>query len=702
MWMPQQIPQLGEQLKAMGLELDPRNLSDLTGDPMGAIVSLGGCSASFVSPQGLVVTNHHCVFGMLQFNSTPERDLITDGFLARSFEHELPAGPTSRVFVTTKIDDVTAEMTGGIAANLSDGQRYKLLDRRNKSMVAKCEAPGGLRCRVASFFEGTQYLRVTQMEILDVRLVYAPAAGIGEYGGETDNWMWPRHTGDFSFVRAYVGKDGKPAIYSSDNVPFRPRRVLKVSADGVKPGDLVLVTGYPGRTYRYKTAGEVQSAQDFTYPNSIRYFGDLMRILQDQGKSDRSIAIKNASRIKGLANTYKNNIGMLAGLKKFDLYGERKLQENELGLYIGKNATTTAKFGSVLEDIRQLNAEQEKSRNRDLVLSWLYRSSPMLSQASTLYRLSIERTKKDVDRKLGYQERDIPRIKQSVASAQRSIEPGSDRAGLRYFLTEAAKLPAAQRIKAVDDALASTGERDASAQIETFLDRLYGNTRVATLNERNAMAGQTTAQLLARNDAMIDLAAGLTALSLQNETRDDQYEGGMLRIRPLYMEALSGMRGTLLAPDANSTLRVTFGTVKGYEARDAVKYEPFTRLSGVVDKNTGEGEFDSPETLLEAARTGRKGPYGDPRLGDVPVNFLSTCDITGGNSGSPTLNSRGELVGLAFDGNYEAMGSDYLFNPELTRTIHVDARYMLWVMDAVDGAHGLLREMGLPVHFVAP
>jgi len=698
MWMPQQVPQLDDQLRGLGLQLDPRAFADLTGDPMGAVVSLGGCSASFVSSMGLIVTNHHCAYGALQFNSTPQRDLITNGFLASTMVEELAAGPTSRVFVTTNIEDVTAVMTDNAGAKIPDLDRGKLLDRRSKELVQKCEAPGGVRCRVAPFFEGTTYLQVTEMEIRDVRLVYAPAGGVGEFGGETDNWMWPRHTGDFSFLRAYVGKDGKSAAYSKDNVPFRPKQILKVATAGVNPGDLVIVAGYPGRTYRYKTASEVQEAQQ-NYPTTIRYLGDLRHILEEQSKGDRAIAIKNASRIKGLANTYKNNIGTLAGLEKFDLYGERNRQEKELAAYMGSEASRSKKYSRVMRDLDQIGDDLESTRQRDTALSWLYRSSPMLSQASTLYRLSLERTKKDIERKTGFQERDWSRIKESVERNQRVIEPGSDRAGLRYFLSEAANLPAFHRIKAVDEALEVTGEKETKAQIEKLLDKLYGSTKITSLAARREMTGETTAQLMARNDSMLGFAAALMPLLLENDTREERFSGATARLRPLYMEALRGMKGGILAPDANGTLRVTFGTVKGYQARDAVKYEPQTTLSGVVEKDTGDGEFDSPDDLLQAARSGKKGPYADTRLGDVPVNFLSTCDTTGGNSGSPTLNAKGELVGLLFDGNFEAMGSDYLFNAELTRSIHVDARYMLWVMDAVDGAHNLMREMNVPVYF---
>ena len=700
MWMPQQVPQLSEQLTKMGLQIDPKSFADLTGHPMGAIVNIPGCSASFVSSDGLVITNHHCAYGGLQYNSTPQRDLITEGFLAKTREEELSAGPGSRVFVTTAIEDVTPRVTGNIPAKATDLQRYKTIDQRRKQIVEECEKPGGVRCSVSSFFEGAQYLKITQMEIRDVRLVYSPALGIGNFGGETDNWMWPRHTGDWSFIRAYVGKDGKPADYSKDNVPYHPQQVLKVSTAGINEGDLVIVAGYPGRTYRYETAAEVESDQSFYVPTVIRYAKDLNAILEEQSKKSKQVEILNANRIKGNANLLKNYEGTAEVFATGKILAQRKEREAALASYLSKNADMQKKYGTAVSDVEKLGQQLRSTRDRDLVLTWILRSSPMLTQANSLYRLSIEKTKKDLERASGYQQRDLTRIGEAVDRAQKTIEPASDRAGLRYFLLEATKLPATQRIKAVDDLLAATGATGSEAQIDKFLDSLYASTKLTALDVRHQMMNETTAQLKARKDSFVDFAAALTPLLLERENRDQTVSGAMSRVRPLYLEALRAMSGGTLYPDANSTLRVTFGKVEGYVPRDAVYYNPQTTVAGVVKKDRGEGEFNSPKALLAAAKNPElKAPYIDPQLNDVPVDFLSSCDTTGGNSGSATLNAKGELCGLLFDGNYEALGSDYLVEPALTRSIHVDITYVLWVMDAVDHAHNLLREMNVPVHF---
>ncbi|HEX6083636.1 MAG TPA: S46 family peptidase [Thermoanaerobaculia bacterium] len=672
MWMPQQMPQLAAELQKAGVTIDPKRLADLTGDPMGAVVSLGGCTASFVSPDGLVVTNHHCAFGSIQHNATPERDLITNGFLARTRAEELPAAPGTKVWVTTNIEDVTARVNDVERASARSGRAEapgraearptftdvelaKHLDRRTKELVAECEKGGGVRCRVSSFFEGSQYLRLTQMEIGDVRLVYAPSRMIGEFGGEIDNFEWPRHTGDFAFYRAYV--DGKP---------YRPKHWLKLATQGINEGDAVLVAGYPGRTFRYKTADEVRNYKEFVYPANIRYFADVIQLLEKAGEGNRDVQIRNASRIKSLANSLKNYTSVSEGFTR-DKIVEARLE---------REAKMRAASADVLDEIARLNAAHFRNRERDLVLDFLVgRGSPMLQQAMTMVRLATERPKKDIDRVAKYQEREWTGLKSSSDRAQRTIEPGSDRAVVAYFLKEAKDIKPLQNVD---------------------LDTLYANTKIASQGERAKMLGESVAQLKARKDSMLDLAFALLPLFEEREREELAWSGAMARLRPRYFDVLRQVSGgALLYPDANSTLRITIGRVEGYTPRDATHYEPQTTLRGLLEKETGKDPFENPKSLLAAAADPAKTrPYVDRELGDVPVNFLSTCDTTGGNSGSPTLNAKGELVGLLFDGNYESIDSDFLFTPSITRSIHVDAQYMLWVMDAVDGADELIRELG--------
>jgi hypothetical protein len=700
MWMPQQMPELGAKLKALGFKGDPKEFADLTGQPMGAVVSLGGCTASFVSPDGLIVTNHHCAAGALQFNSTPQRNLLLDGFLAKTREEELPNGPGSRVFVTTSVVDVTGALLDGIPPKATDRERYDVIDRREKERVAACEK-GGQRCRVASYFGGLKYFEIAQMEIRDVRLVYAPADMIGRFGGETDNWRWPRHTGDWSFLRAYVGKDGKPAAFSKENVPFQPKHWLKVSGAGIKPGDLVCVAGYPGRTQRHQTYAQVKETTEWTMPRSIRLAQEQLAILDQLTKKDPAVALKIAGRVLGLNNNLTNQKGMLEGLVKGGSLAKKQAMEKELEAWIESDPGRQTKYGDVLPALRALQAESEKTRERDAALFNVLGSSGYLGAAQSLYRLSVERGKADIDREAGFQERDWPRIREGQERIQRTLDVTSDRALLRWALGLAAALPANQRISALDEAIGlkpGMPEADAGTAIEPYLDKLYAGTKLGERGFRLSLIEKSPADLVATNDTFIRLAAALEPLEDANREVAKNRSGAVSRLTPRYMEAMLAKAGGLVAPDANSTLRVTYGQIKGVDAKDGLYYMPQTTLAGIVQKNTGSGDFDAPKYQLDAIQAvhaGKKTPYLDPSLGDVPVNFLSTVDTTGGNSGSPTLNAKGELVGLLFDGTYESVASNFLFDAVTTRSIHVDTRYMLWNMSEVDGAAHLIAEMSI-------
>jgi hypothetical protein len=705
MWMPQQIPDLAARLRALGFAGDPAAFADLTGQPMGAVVSLGGCTASFVSPDGLIVTNHHCVVGGLQFNSTPQRDLLTDGFLARTRDEELSNGPGSRVFVTTSVKDVTADIVGKLDPTTTDRQRNDTIDRRIKERVATCEK-AGLRCSVTSFFEGLKYFEIAQMEIRDVRLVYAPAEGIGVFGGETDNWRWPRHTGDWSFLRAYVGKDGKPAAYSKDNVPYKPAHWLKVSAQGAKPGELVFVVGYPGRTMRHRTYAEIKETTEWTLPRSVRLAEEQLALIEKLTAGNKDMAIKLAGRIQGLNNGLTNTKGVLEGLVKGGALTQKEAQEQALVAWIAATPARQKQYGDVLPAMAALQAEGEKVRERNAVIGSLSSASQYLGAAQTLYRLSAQRPKSDLDRDAGYQERDWSRIRESLDRVQRSLDATADRAFLRWALGLASALPGDQRIDPLDKVVglrAGLAAAESGRAIDAYLDKLYAGTKMGDPDVRLAMIDKSTADLVASNDSFIALAKAVEPLAEAMRETAKNRAGAYARLRPRYMQALLAKAGGLVAPDANSTLRVTYGQVKGVDAKDGLFYKPHTGLAGILEKQTGEGDFNAPKHQIDTIRAflkNPKGPYLDPAIKDVPVNFLSTVDTTGGNSGSPTLNARGELVGLLFDGTYESVSSDYLFDEVKTRSIHVDTRYMLWNMAEVDGATNLIKEMtvvGAPV-----
>jgi hypothetical protein len=700
MWMPQQIPDLAPRLKELGFTGDAKIWADLTGFPMNAVVSLGGCSASFISPDGLIATNHHCVQGSLQYNSTPEKNLIVDGYLARTRDEELSNGPGSRVWVTVSVKEVTDEITGKIDPKLTDRKRYDVIDRRVKERTAACEKDG-LRCRVASFFEGLRYFEIGQLEINDVRLVYAPPQGIGNYGGETDNWQWPRHTGDFSFYRAYVGKDGKPASYSKENVPYHPKHFLKVSPKGASPGELIFVAGYPGRTQRHETFAEVKDRTEWALPQSVKRSREMIALLEETTKGQKELEIKAEPRMRGLQNGMKKNDGVLAGLLKGGILARKEEKQKALEAWIAADAQRQKEYGPVLAELAAMQTESLKTRERDTALGTISFGSTLLGTADNLHRLSLERPKKDVDRDPAYQERNWTRMREGLERMQRTYDHRLDRVMLRYALLGASALPADQRIAPLDTLVGlapAMPKDDAAKKIDTYLDTLYAGTKLAEKDFRLGLFDKSTKEILDTKDTAVQLAVALHPVMEANRERDKANDGKRSRLRPQYMRALLAQGGGLVPPDANSTLRVTFGRVMGVDPRDGMRYLPQTTLQGVVDKHTGEGEFDSPDRLLaavKALRAGKKSPYFDEKLGDVPVDFMSDVDTTGGNSGSAVLNSQGELVGLLFDGTLETVASDFLFDTEKTRSIQVDSRYLLWVWDAVEGAKHLLDEVGI-------
>ena len=697
MWMLHQLPALQGKLRTAGLALSPEEIWDFKTNTglAAAIPSLGGCSASFVSPDGLIVTNHHCAFSAIQMNSTPEHDYITDGFLAHTRAEELDT-KTTRVSVFKGYEDVTAKVLGQLPASLSAEQRSKAIEKIQKELVAECEKDG-LRCRFAEMFGGGSYYLFRSLEIRDVRLVCAPPNGVGNFGGEVDNWMWPRHSGDFSFLRAYVGPDGKPADASPNNVPYRPDRWLKVAADGVKEGDFTMIMGYPAKTYRYKTAAQVANDVEFYYPRRIEILGSLIDILENEGKRGKDIEIRLASWLKGLYNSYKNNQGVLAGLRQVDLAGKKLEEEKRLAAWITADLPHRRTFADVLPGLARLQEEKNASRERDLLLSFLPqdRRPTLLNAATIIERWTFERTKPDAERKLDYQARDESTLRQRLVTIQKSLDAPTEHRVLTYLIGCAAKLPAAQRINAVDQLLGTTGQTG-DAAIAAAVDRLLAATKLADQSVRLALFDGDHAAVLSSDDPMLKFAAALRSDVEAKEAAERRWDGESTTLVPRLIEALAAWQGDTRYPDANSTLRFTYATVKGYEPRDGVIYKPFTTVRGVMEKNTGVEPFDAPKRLLEAAAAGADARWRDPRLGDVPACFLSTNDITGGNSGSPVMNAHGELVGLAFDGNWESMTSDYQFSSELSRTINVDIRYVLWFLETVDGADELLREMAIP------
>ncbi len=706
MWMPQQmtLPGHTDVFQKMGVKLDAKVLADPLAAPLNAVVSLGGCTASFVSPEGLIVTNHHCVQGALKHNSTPEANYVENGFLAKTKADELSAGPSQKVWVAQAFKDVTKDMRDGLDAIKDPGKRKDEVEKRMKALIAACEKDRpGIKCKVSSFFRGGQYIQIENLEIRDVRLVYVPSRNVGDYGGEIDNWAWPRHTGDWSFYRAYVGKDGQPADYSKDNVPYKPKHFLKVSDQGLKPSDFVMVTGYPGSTSRTATALETQNDVEWYYPTTIAYLKELYALAEQyvtpKDPTDKAqVATSIAATVmkQGVQNGLEKYEGVLKGLTSTDLLQRKVALDKQVKEWAAKSGNEKYKAG--IDKLETLILERQKTAAQDFDRSKAFGGSRLLGTAVNLTRWAEERPKKDADRRLGYQDRDMPYAEAGAKSFAKQFDRTLDRAGFRLALVHAAAKPEAERPWLATLLNVKKGTKIDEALIDKTLEAWYGATKMEDETVRlDLLKKGTTAQLKASKDPFIQAAQRIWPIYKTEERKDEVRYGEMMLLTPLYAEAMREVLGGLLAPDANSTLRITYGTVKSFKPASKEQADwPFTVASQIPAKDTGKDPFNAPKKELEAIKAKKYGPYADGTLGgELPIDFLSDLDITGGNSGSPTLNDKGELVGLAFDGTIDGVASDVVFNGTTTRTIHVDARYMLWTMDLLDGADHLITEMGL-------
>jgi len=713
MWLPQELSdEIMQDMHLKGCELSKEQIFNTLGTGVANAVIRLNATGSFVSPEGLILTNHHLAFGAVQRMSTPEKNYIRQGFLARSREEEVPAlGYIA--YVTQSVEDVTPKVLSAVKPSMSPLGRYKAIERRTKEIVKKAEKGKDVYCEVRSFFGGSRYLLYTSLKIKDVRVVYVPARSIGEYGGEIDNWMWPRHACDFSFLRAYVAPDGKTTEYSKDNVPYRPRSYLKIAPEGLREGDFAFIVGFPARTDRYLTSYALTLLENFEYPQRIRLQKQIVEFLVEQSKADPVAAVRVARQMKNTYNYLKKDRGMLEGFKRFQLVERQKDKESKFLADFQADAAMSEKYGKLLDGFKSLHEENSKYEMKDLVLEYLVERESLLREAMLLYKWSIEKTKNDLDRDPEFADRRIPDLKRDLRIFQTGLHLRSDRELLKMLLNETVRLPEGQRVAAVDEMLGiGSGSETHKAiepqnviesgktietekAIDAFLDRLHTNTKLDRTEERLRMFDLSREKLLKEGDAFIEFAAKLYDENEKRIERHKSFLGSLDMLTPQWLEMIAKASKSNLYADANGTMRINYGHVEGYAPRDAVYYEPFSTLRGVVEKHTGVNPFNCPEKILELAASKTYGSYLSTDLGDVAVNLLTTNDSTNGNSGSPLLNSKGELVGCLFDGNYEALSSDFRFEEDLTRSISVDIRYVLFVTDFVDNAQNVLHELGV-------
>ena len=681
MYTPDRIASLGSMLKKRGLKIDPSEIYNPAGGGLSeAVIQLSvGCTAEFVSPDGLILTNHHCGFDAVSSASTPEKDLIEHGFKADNRTGELPAKDYT-LTITQRVEDVTAKVRQG-TENLSGDALAAALEKNTEALVAaeKAKAPAGSDIKISMLNNGYfHYLYQTQ-EIKDIRVVYAPPRNIGVFGGDPDNFEWTRHTGDFTFLRAYTAPDGTPAAYSPNNVPMKVKRFLNVNIGGLKDDDFVFVLGYPGSTTRYREASSIEFARDANYPFLWQWLQSRSDALKLIGESDEKKRIELQSEIANFDNARKLYYGRSIQLRRAEVVQKRQAEEAQFTRWIAGDPARQQKYGTVLSELASITAESNKYAKRDVIVRRI--PDPQMTIFAQVYE-AVNKSKPLPDSERAAKLAEIQK-------ALEGREPVYEREMLKFFMRAFSELPEGQRFEWYDQYFKDKGNRKAAeaAFASQVAEGSYWNGETLL-----ALYGPQTMDYRPERD---DVKAFAIALKKEKDAagaRAATFASKIDRLRLLYQQGMAEMKGVTPYPDANLTLRFTYGNVKGYSPREAEYRTPFTTLKGMIEKDTGINPFDVPQKIKDLNAAKDFGRYGSDT---VVVNFLSTTDIIGGNSGSPILNANGEQVGIVFDGNFEGVGNDFYYNPNNDRTISVDIRYVLWVTEKFAGAKWIVDEMKL-------
>jgi hypothetical protein len=688
MYPMSELPRLNLAEKGIELTADqlfnPNQVSLVDG-----ICRVNGCTGSFVSASGLIITNHHCAFDAIQKASTANNDLLTNGFSAATREQEISA-PDYQVRITENYRDVSEDVLKAVTEGMSFLERTKAIDKRRKELEVAAEKENpGLRAEVAEMFAGKTYVLFLYTYLKDVRLVFAPPASVGNFGGEVDNWEWPRHTGDFSFMRAYTAPDGSSATFSKDNIPYQPKRFIQVAPEGVDENDAVFLLGYPGRTARHKTASFLQFEQDIRLPLTVDLYNWQIHEMETAGANDRTVAIKHASRMKSLANVEKRSRGQLLGLRRAGIVATRQAREAELQAYIESEPARKAKYGLLLKDIETVYAEMSAAGPLEIHLLQLRQACRAAAFGYFVYDSAMERAKSDLDREAPYMDRNFAQSMQEVKVAMSDWHSPTDQLMLAEMLERLSQIPEAQKLEPLQQLLADASSLPKVAQ------GLIEGTRLGDVAFVEECLSKSPTELQQTDDPLLRLIIQLHPEYLKLRDTDKAREGRLGQLYGSLIEVKQQFLATSFIPDANATLRFTCGRVRAYSPADAVIRTPISTLRGVIEKTTGVDPFITPEAVLQKYKAGEFGRFVHPRLGQVPVAILYDTDTTGGNSGSPVLNSRGQLVGVNFDRCFEATINDFAWNQDYSRSIGVDIRYVLWITGTVYEAGHLLSEMGL-------
>lgn len=690
MWLLTMLNKTYPQMKAEGFKLSPDDIYNINKASLkDAVVIFGGfCTGEIVSDQGLVFTNHHCGYGAIQDHSSVEHDYLTDGFWAQTLQEELP-NPGLFVLFLVRMDDVTADVLKGVKDNMSETERDTVIQRNIRKIQSNAKKSFdeslSYTAMVRSFFENNQYFLIIYQKYDDVRLVGAPPTSIGKFGGDTDNWMWTRHTGDFSIFRVYMSPDGKPAKYSAYNVPLKPKYVIPVSIKGQKEGDYAQIMGFPGRTNRYASTYAIDQTMNITNKDRAKIRGIRQEILWKDMLADQEVYIKYAAKYAQSSNYWKYSIGQNQGLRRLEVLKKKKEIENNFSKWINTDPKLEAKYGNVLDQFKSIYAQ-----NKDYVNADVYIRECLISGSE--YIGFAYRTKKVYELLKANNTADLAKeIKKLQAISDdffkdynAPTDKKSSLAMLNLFVEDMESRFYPDFIKKAQTDFGS---------FDKYIDNLFNTSIFITKERFDQFLANPKLETLQNDPGFVEAVSVFDkrkSITDIIKTNSDKLDAS----NRLWMEGLMKMQpNKVFYPDANFTMRYTYGTVGGYAPKDAVVYKYFTTLKGVMEKEDPENpDFVVSEKLKSLYENQDYGQYADAD-GSMHVCFLTNNDITGGNSGSPVFNGNAELIGLAFDGNWEAMSGDIAFEPELQRTICVDVRYVLFIIDKLGNDKRLIDEL---------
>lgn len=682
MWIPSLLEGMNEkEMKGLGSELSAQDIYDVNHSSLkDAIVHFnGGCTSEIISDSGLLLTNHHCGYGAIQSHSSVDHDYLQDGFWARTMSEELPnKGMVATLII--RIDDITKEVLKNIPDTASLKEKQKRIEKNISAAKEKAKKEVYQELKVSSMFDGNQYLLFVTETFKDIRLVGAPPTSIGKFGSDTDNWMWPRHTGDFSLFRIYANKKNQPAEYSEENIPYDPKHFLPISLDGVSENDFTLVFGFPGRTSEYLPAVAIDQIVHKLNPPKIKIREEALKIVDGYMRKDAKIKIQYASKYARIANYWKKWIGESQGLIRSNAVEKKKNLENTFEQKNKNNAS----YSNLLNEFDTLYASiEEVAVARDYWSEIVYRNVELLNASVRLYRFE-NKVQKNPNAFEEEREKLLNSFKGFYKNYNANVDQEVFEKLVRMYKEESPK-----------DFLPSSLK---DADIRSLSESIYTGSSLTDIDKMQTLLSGTHEEILFKINEDPGYQFGKNLVDNFYETIDPKYQALNLRInatQKIYMKALmETFPNERFFPDANGTLRVTYGKVKGYQPKDAVLYEPVSYLEGVMEKyQPGDYEFDVPEKLIELYRNKEYGDYGVN--GKMPVNFIGTNHTTGGNSGSPAIDAKGNLVGLNFDRVWEGTMSDYNYDPEICRNIMVDARYILFIIDKYANNQRLIDEMKL-------